>query len=345
MIKAAEGELQRREDLWRPIADDLRAWIGDARTAQSEAQKVAPIKNAEQWLKSASEEIRNDRFAPIAEKAMDMWTHLRQQSNVELGRIELAGAKTQRRVTLDVTVDGVAGAALGVMSQGELHSLALSLFLPRATLPESPFRFIVIDDPVQSMDPARVDGLARALEDCARERQVVVFTHDERLPEAVRRLGIEATAISVTRRPGSIVELRRASDPVTGYIRDARALVDTKELSDAVRRRVVPGFSRSALEAACTEVVGRRRLAKGVSHIEVEEELAAAVKLTPLAALALFDDRHRSGDVMARLNQFGGWAGDTFKRCNKGAHDGYDGDLYKLVNESKALCKRLLELR
>jgi wobble nucleotide-excising tRNase len=51
-----------------------------------------------------------------------------------------------------VTVDGVEGAALGVMSQGELHAMALSLFLPRATLPESPFRFVVIDDPVQSMD-------------------------------------------------------------------------------------------------------------------------------------------------------------------------------------------------
>ena len=61
-------------------------------------------------------------------------------------------------------MDGVEGAALGVMSQGELHALALSLFIPRATLPESPFRFIVIDDPVQSMDPARVDGLARVLE-------------------------------------------------------------------------------------------------------------------------------------------------------------------------------------
>jgi predicted ATPase len=58
----------------------------------------------------------------------------------------------------------------------------LSLFIPRATLPESPFRFIVIDDPVQSMDPARVDGLARVLEAAARDRQVIVFTHDDRLP-------------------------------------------------------------------------------------------------------------------------------------------------------------------
>ena len=102
-------------------------------------------------------------------KSFDMfeWTgdqyYLRYTEGME-GRIQLTGDGTRRRVVLDVTVDGVEGAALGVMSQGELHSLALSLFVPRATLPESPFRFIVIDDPVQSMDPARVDGLARVLE-------------------------------------------------------------------------------------------------------------------------------------------------------------------------------------
>ena len=114
-------------------------------------------------------------------------------------------------MTLDVTVEGVRGAALGVMSQGELHSLALSLFLPRATLPESPFRFVVIDDPVQSMDPSRVDGLARAFEETARTRQVIVFTHDERLPEAVRRLRIKSTILSVTRRPKSVVEVETRS--------------------------------------------------------------------------------------------------------------------------------------
>src|SRR5688572_18807629 len=98
------------------------------------------------------------------------------------------------------------------MSQGELHAIALSLFLPRATLPESPFRFIVIDDPVQSMDPSRVDGLARVLERAAKGAQVIVFTHDDRLPESVRRLGIDARVIEVTRREGSVIELRTALD-------------------------------------------------------------------------------------------------------------------------------------
>lgn len=322
----------------------LAGWVPSARAALAGAEHLPLIKAAEAWLKDASAEIRNQRFAPIADKAMATWEHLRQQSNVSLGRIELVGAKTTRRVTLDVTVDGIPGAALGVMSQGELHSLALSLFLPRATRSESPFRFVVIDDPVQSMDPARVDGLARALEDTARTRQVIVFTHDERLPEAVRRLAIKSTILSITRRPKSVVEVRTALDPVQAHIEDALALVHTTELPVSVLRRLVPGFCRSALEAAFITVVRRRRLAAGRSHSDVEEELKGAGKLTPLAALALFDDREKGSDVMNRLNKFGSWAGDVFRQCKDGAHDEVAGDLKLIIQDSEKLAGKILEL-
>jgi hypothetical protein len=156
------------------------------------------------------------------------------------------------------------------MSQGELHSLALSLFLPRATLTESPFRFVVIDDPVQSMDPARVDGLARALEETARSRQVIVFTHDDRLPEAIRRMGIATTILMVTRRERSVVEVRKALDPVQAHIEDAFALAHTADLPLPVVRRLVPGFCRSALEAAFIRVIRRRRPAAGTPHAGLE---------------------------------------------------------------------------
>ena len=140
------------------------------------------------------------------------------------------------------------------MSQGELHSLALSLFIPRATLPESPFRFIVIDDPVQSMDPSRVDGLARVLQSAGKDRQVIVFTHDDRLPEAVRRLDIDATVIEVTRREGSVVEPRRSKDPVSRYIEDAMALANTDDLPARGRQashpRPLPRSPRSRLHGS-----------------------------------------------------------------------------------------------
>jgi hypothetical protein len=296
------------------------------------------LKAAEAWLKGASAALRDERFAPIAVKADEVWKFLRQQSHVELGPIRLEGTGSRRKVALDVTVDGAAAAALGVMSQGELHALALSLFIPRATLPESPFRFLVIDDPVQSMDPARVEGLAEVLDKTAQERQVVVFTHDDRLPEAVRRMGIPATIVEVTRREGSLVQPRPALDPVKRSIEDALALARTDSLPPKLAAQVVPGLCRQAVEAACQEAVRRKQLGAGTPHAEVERLLEQADKLTSLAALALFDDAARGGDVLTRLNKEGGRStADLFKDLNSAAHEGFGGPLEPLVRDTEKL--------
>ncbi len=238
------------------------------RKAQKGNAAVKPLKTAEAWLKEQASDIRNERFAPIKEKAQAIWNQLRMQSNVALEDIRLTGSAARRSVDLDVTVDGTKGPALGVMSQGELNALALSLFIPRATLAESPFRFVVIDDPVQSMDPSRIDGLARALHETASQRQVVVFTHDDRLPEAVRRLAIPATVIEVMRREGSAVELRTAKDPVSRYIEDAMALALTDGLparSRPTRRpRPLPRSPGSRLHGVrATPPPRQRRVPRG----------------------------------------------------------------------------------
>jgi recombinational DNA repair ATPase RecF len=335
---SARAELGRKEDAWRPAAVEVAAWLNGAREAARGASDLKRLKAAEAWFKKAAAGIRDDRFAPIAEKAAAIWEHLRQQSHVELGRIQLTGEGTRRRVALDVTVDGVEGAALGVMSQGELHSLALSLFVPRATLPESPFRFIVIDDPVQSMDPSRVDGLARVLENASADRQVVVFTHDDRLPEAVRRLDVAAEIIEVTRRDASVVELRRALDPVGRYLEDALAVAGAADLPSAAAARVVPGLCRLSLEAACLEVVRRRRLSRGEPYADVERAVGEAERLTQLAALALFDDIQRGGDVLPRLRrEAGAPLAEALKRCDEGAGEADAAAALELVRQSSKL--------
>ncbi|MFI5007465.1 MAG: AAA family ATPase [Solirubrobacterales bacterium] len=342
----ARAELGRREDAWRPVATEVMAWLAGAREAAGAAADLKRLKAAEAWLKKAAAGIRDDRFAPIAEKAAGIWQHLRQQSHVELGRIQLTGDGTRRRVVLDVTVDGVAAAALGVMSQGELHSLALSLFVPRATLSESPFRFIVIDDPVQSMDPARVDGLARVLEGASVDRQVVVFTHDDRLPEAVRRLDIPAEIVEVTRRDASVVELRRALDPVGRYLEDALAVAGISELPSSSAARVVLGLCRLALEAACMEVVRRRRLGRGEAHAEVERTIAAAGGLTRLCALALFDDAEREADVLPRIDkEAGSPLGEAFRRCDQEARETQPDAPVELVRQAGKLAAWLRGLK
>jgi recombinational DNA repair ATPase RecF len=352
MVDAAEAfkaqaaaEVARREDLWRPIATELAAWLSDAREAQMAAASVASLESAEKWLKQAAVAVRQQRFEPIADKAVEYWKLLRQQSSVELDRVILEGTGPSRHLTVDVTIDGQKNAALAVMSQGELHAIALSLFLPRATLPESPFRFVVIDDPVQSMDPSRVDGLARVLQSVAAGRQVIVFTHDDRLPEAVRRLDIDARIIEVTRHEDSVVELRPSLDPVTRNLDDARALARTAELPELVAQQVVPNFCRAAIEAACIEVVRRRRIERGDSRSDVEEELARAQKLNSKLALAIFDDAGRGGDVAVRVTSWGELAADAWGISNRGSHAGYRGSLDDLVYGTEILCRRIRDPR
>ncbi len=337
LASSAEGELRAREDQWAPVAKEVVAWCKRAQDAEAAAEVVPAVKKAITWLKNATDDIRNDRLAPLGDQARAVWSRLRQESNVDLGVIRLSGSGPRRQVDVNVTVDGSPGTALGVMSQGEVNALALSIFLPRATIAASPFRFLVIDDPVQAMDPAKVEGLARALEDVARSRQVLVFTHDDRLPEAVRRLGIGARILEVTRRPGSIVQLRPALTPVERQLKDAYDLCADDALPEDVAARVIPGLCRLAVEAAFTEAARRTQLRAGRRHSDVESEIEAADTLTKKAALAMFGDASRGGEVLPRLDNWQRAAADTYKTLNKGAHIPHRGKLRSLVGDARAL--------
>ena len=115
--------------------------------------------------------------------------------------MRLIGRGVRRRVEVDVAVDGVEDqtSAPGLLSQGEFQALALSICLPRALVEGNPFGFLVLDDPVQAMDTETVEGLASVLADAGRYRQLIVFTHDTRLPDAMQRLGLPASIRTINR--------------------------------------------------------------------------------------------------------------------------------------------------
>ena len=343
-VRSAAAQRRRRlADQWRPIADSLAEMLPVARQGQRDARRAGPLRSAENWLKQCEAAIRDERFESVKSQVTDVWETLAVGSNVTLEDVRLG----TKKVVMDVTVDGDSSVALGVMSQGELHALALSLFIPRVKFDASPFGFAILDDPVQAMDPVRVDGLARVLHSLAKTRQVVVFTHDDRLPTAVRRLQIPATILSVTRRPKSRVELKTSLDPVRAAIEDARAVELSEGLPEEARQRVVPGLCRQAIEAACLQSGQRRLLAAGTSHDECEQKWADAAKLLPRIAIALYGDADRAGDVYRTLNnRFGDWATDTAKACNKLAHPSTPGatDLKHLIGQAESLAEKLAAL-
>ena len=343
-VRSAAGQvLRERAEAWQPVAADLAAWGKVAEESQAATVRNADFKKALDLLRQLGREVRNDRLAPFAKTSAQVWETLRQESNVELGPITLAGAGPQRKVTLDVTIDGVPGAALSVMSQGELHALGLALFLPRATAADSPFGFVVIDDPVQAMDPAKVDGLARVLSSVASSRQVVVFTHDDRLPAALRQLQLPATVLAVTRRERSVVSVRKLGDPVSRYLDDARAIAKTDALPETARAVAVAGLCRGAMEAACVEVVRSRDLSAGMAHSVVERTLNdASHSLQDMVALALFGNASRAGEVPGRLRVLAGQGCvNAFWAAKKGVHDPQHGDLRLLIDDTGRLAKAL----
>ena len=224
----AARELSRRGAAWQELSGHVATWLDQAREVEARAPTLKALKDAEKWVKGAAEALRAERFAPISERAIANWRELRQGSSVDLHEITLKKVGRGGRADFDVRADGEDANALGVMSQGELLALSVSVFLPRAALDESPFRFAVIDDPVQAMDPAKVDGLARVLHRAARTRQIVVFTHDDRLPEAIRRLRLDATMLHVDRRARSSVDVQVSRSPVQRYLDGARGYAQAR---------------------------------------------------------------------------------------------------------------------
>lgn len=303
----ATAALAELDDAWQPFATRLAAWCEEWAACEARKPMVAWLAAAEKWLKENDLRLKNERLAPIAAGARQAWARLRQESNVELGDLTLTGSGSMRKLKIEASVDDAAAGGFTVLSQGELHALALALFLPRATMPASPFRFLVIDDPVQAMDPAKVDGLVELLADLAQTHQVVVLSHDDRLPAAVRRARVGATVLEVTRGSGSRVSVATATDPAQRYLADATALVSESaegRLTDSALRRTLPGLLRFAAEAAARDRFFADRLRAGAPLAEVEAAWSEATTTPRKVGLAVFGAERPEADLVT-------WAGEA----------------------------------
>lgn len=338
----ASGRLTEHDSAWQPVAVRLAEWLAAAEAREAALDRRKHARKARAWLRPIIDELRDERLRPFAERSQEVWQKLCEHSSVTLGSVTLAGTPGRGKVELDVSVDDMAAPAYSVMSQGELHSLALSLFLPRATHADSPFGFLVIDDPVQSMDPEKVEGLARVLDACARDRQVIVFTHDARLQQAITHLGIRATVLRVTRQTDSVVGVETLTDPVDQALAEARAVSLDPNLPQEVADHVLPAMCRVAVEAACLETARHRlRDEQGLGLRAVEERVASLDRTKTYVSLALLGDEQRHARAAVERVCPGGWA--LVEVFNSGAHASLPTveDRKSLVRRTEALAKAI----
>jgi recombinational DNA repair ATPase RecF len=286
----ATAALADHEDAWAPLAAQVAAWVLNERQARASDDRLKAMNAAKKWVIDNGIEFRNMRLKPIAAQARQIWSQLRQESNVDLAEITLAGTATKRKAVLEGSVDGQPAQALSVMSQGEQNAVALALFLPRATSVKSPFRFVVLDDPIQAMDPAKIDGFVHILTDIASTHQVVVFSHDDRLASTVRQTGVNARLIEVIRETGSKVTARLNVDPAGRLVSDAHAMIKDEDLPPAVKSRVAPSLFRMALESIAYQVHFAKQSMAGQLRVAAEDEWEAARTTRTRLALAVLGD-------------------------------------------------------
>ncbi len=301
---AAVTEISARDDAWEPLAARIATWCEQWEAWLAAKADLDVLVRAEVWLKDNDKRLKDERLEPISQGARDAWAKLRQESNVELGNLTLAGSANRRHVRIDSTVDGTEAGSIAVLSQGELHALALALFLPRATMAQSPFRFLVLDDPVQAMDPAKVDGLVSLLADLAENRQVIVLSHDDRLPDAVRRSEVAATVIQVKRGQDSRVSLEAVEDPAMRYLSDAFALIKDDRLPEATLRRVLPGLLRFAVESASRTRFFSEQLRARTALAELEAEWEKQTSTRNRVSLAIYGE----------VKNLDGWATAPYRK-------------------------------
>lgn len=315
----AQSRANELEDSWAPTARAISVWVASEGAARGDDDRLGRVKASLKWLRANSETLRESRLVPVVDQARAIWGRMRHESNVDLGGISLQGTANRRRAIVGGSVDGVPAGALSVMSQGELHALALALFIPRATADESPFRFLVLDDPIQAMDPAKIDGFLDVLVELSESRQVIVFSHDERLPAAIRARSIPAQLIEVTREEGSVVVSRANDLPAHRYIDDATAVILDDDLDDMIKRKAVPGLFRMAVEAAAHQRYFTDRARAGARYDESDAAWSEAKTTQKRVALAIAGSY--SGDVSSwkqlRPHRF-----PTLNICAAGAHNG-----------------------
>ena len=212
----------------------------------------------------------------------------------------------------------------GALSAGQYNALVLALLL--GSNMQSPFRFLVLDDPVHAMDDFRADKFAELIAArAASGTQIVLLTHDQQLVDVLRHHVAALHLVKLSRDPhGNIVQVD-ATHPWQSLIADARKVLSTNTdragqhavLSAETTTVLVLSFCRQAVDAVVREFV----IESSRNGVTSETAIAALDRaFTTRNALRLVDrlvDRgHPAKALISRLLR----ERDLLNDLNAGSH-------------------------
>jgi recombinational DNA repair ATPase RecF len=265
LVAATERQVGDQADDPRVLADRLdrflRVW--DANHGLWRRHKAATELSG--WLRERIREARDLRSGELGQAAIELFTRLCPDGGAVLERyLPGGGVSKQQRMDARVRLGTEAGGS-ELLSTGQRNALCLAAFLPRTLRDENPFRFLVLDDPVQAFDGERVAYLAEVLAGVAEHHQVVVFTHDERFPRELRSMGHAFTRIALDRSPDSTVSAERVSTPAGALLDDACKIAEVRRKDDLDDRALAVAslsLCRQAVDEGISATYARLRVGR-----------------------------------------------------------------------------------
>ncbi|MET7393521.1 hypothetical protein ABZS66_08515 [Dactylosporangium sp. NPDC005572] len=256
------SEATKKIESWLDAVDRRAGAVKRGETADRLDKQVV------KWTKTTRDEL----FRPIAESVQDIWSRLSIDTDLAVTDVALAGGTRRAgKVSIGLSMGGISipstDRPTNILSTGQRNSLTLATYFPRAMQPDSPFGFLVLDDPVHSFDFGRVQYLASLLADLSDGRQIIVFTHDDRLWHELRALGIWAEHIRLDRVLGedSVVRVSDATAPGLRHLDDLLETINSPTARDLATKEalssLVLAMCRQALDAEVwtqVEILARR---------------------------------------------------------------------------------------
>lgn len=263
-----------RVDDPRVLADRLQRFLQVWNDNHQRWRRHRAATDLSKWLREQIREARDLRSIELGDDAIEHFNMLCPDGGAVLERYLPSGgvSKQQRMEALVRLGDKEGGSEL--LSTGQRNALCLAAFLPRTMRDENPFRFLVLDDPVQAFDGERVAYIAEMLVNIAEHHQVIVLTHDERLPNELRNIGHRFTRIVLDRGPGSALSVERVVSPAGALLDDAAEIAKNEgrgELDDRALAVAALSLCRQAVDEGISAAHGRLRVRR--ADLRLDEEL------------------------------------------------------------------------
>lgn len=206
MVAPAIEAYRRYDGVWKGFEPNLAALISsDAIVARIDSVgktlRLEPVmgvldryddvlEETQELIRSVEAEMQRRQAALLTTRGAEvkaLYDRLNSGADVVFDSME-PGTDSMK---LNATSFGTRMSAAANLSECQLNCLGLAMWLMRATTPSSPFGFVLLDDPVQSMDDDHTEAfiadiIPHLLDDHG--KQVIVLSHVKRITERLREL-------------------------------------------------------------------------------------------------------------------------------------------------------------